>query len=406
MPKSSFFTGQPVFSQLLSLIPDQFIRSLTRQYRSDRYCKSFKTRDHLVTMLYACFHRCSSLREVVTGISANYNKLNHLGLEHLPCRSTFADANERRDVAFFEQLYHRLYHHFYPRLPDSRRHKGVEKRLFILDATTVTLFTDIMKGAGCPAVDGRKKGGAKAHVLLDAHHDVPALIRLTEASRNDKVFMGDITLPKGSILVFDKGYHKFSQWEKWTTAGLNWVTRLIDTEVIEVLADKPLTAAQKQAGTQADQTIILGRGTNKSTQRIKIRLVTHYDTNTGKTFRFLSNNFKFSPLTIADIYKDRWQIELFFKRFKQHNPVRLFLGNNENAIKIQLWCSFIADLLIKITKDRIKRKWSFANISAVVRHNLMNYLHLIRFLNDPDHITHQQKPPPSSDLFTQRGALF
>ena len=401
MPKSTFFTGQPVFSQLLSLIPPGLVRTLSYRYRSDRYCKTFKTHDHLVTMLYACLHRCSSLREVVTGMQANYNKIGQLGLKRLPCRSTFAEANKRRDADFFEHLYHELYRYHYPFLPDSRGNKSIENRLFIMDSTTISLFTDIMKGAGCPAADGRKKGGAKAHVLLDAHNDIPALIRLSAASRNDKILMGDINLPRGSILVFDKGYHHFAQWQRWTDQRINWVTRLIDHEVIEVISERTLTKEQLQSGVQSDQVIILGRGTLKTTRRIQVRLVSYYDAVSKKTFRFLSNNFKFSPQTIANIYKGRWQIELFFKRFKQHNPVRLFLGDNENAIKIQLWCSFIADLLIKIIKDRLRRPWSFANLSSTIRHNLMNYLHLKTFLNNPDRLILNTTPDKPPDLFTQ-----
>lgn len=400
MPKSSFFTGQPILSQLLSLIPVNELRRLVRLHNGDRYCKRFRTYDHLVTMLYGCFHHCESLREITVGLQAHQHKLGQLGLRFTPSRSTLADANGRRPEVIFEQLYHVLYDRYYRRLPDSRSTHRLEERLFIMDSTTITLFTDIMKGAGCPAADGRKKGGAKAHVLLDARNDIPSLIRLTESARNDRIFMNDIVLPKGSILVFDKGYHHFARWQQWTDQGINWVTRLIDHEKVEVLASLPLSSTQQQAGVLADQRIKLGRGTKKSTTPITVRLVTYKDATTGRVFRFLTNNFKFSPLTVADLYHDRWQIELFFKRFKKHNPLRLFLGNSENAIKIQLWCSFIAELLIKIVKDQSKKNWSFANLSALIRQNLMTYLQLNRFLNDPKGLITTQKAYKANTLFT------
>lgn len=400
MPKHSFFTGQPVFSQLLSLLRSSDIASVTRTFKGNRYCKTFRTYDHLVTMLYACFHRCTSLREVIVGMQANSNKLGQLGLRATPKRSTLAEANKRRSADIFEQLYHKLYQQYYGRLPDSRLPRNKEDRLFIMDATTISLFTDIMKGAGCPAADGRKKGGAKAHVLLDARNDIPALIRLTSASRNDRIFMEDIVLPKGSILVFDKGYHKFSQWQQWTDDKINWVTRLIDKEVVQVGKERSVAPEHKAKGVLADQDIILGRGTNKSTKRISVRLITYQDPETKKRFKFITNNTRFSPLTIADIYRDRWQIELFFKRFKKHNPLRLFLGNNENAIKIQIWCCFIAELLLKIIKDRLTRKWSFANLSAIIRHNLMSYLHLKTFLSDPNRLALTTNNTDKLSLFT------
>lgn len=401
MPKSSFFTGQPIFSQLLNMIPLGQLSRLVAQHGGDRYYKRFRTYDHLVTMLYACFNRCDSLREIMVGLQANQHKLGQLGLRFMPARSTLADANQRRPVAIFEQLYHALYKQYYGNLPDSRSVMRMEDRLFIMDSTTVTLFTDVMKGAGCPAADGRKKGGAKAHVLLDARNDIPAVVRISESARNDRIFMADVSLPKGSILVFDKGYHHFARWQQWTDQGLNWVTRLIDTEKITVLKSYPLSAKQQQGGVIADQQILLGRGTNKSTTPVTVRLITYQDADSGKLFRFLTNNTRFSPLTVADLYRRRWQIELFFKRFKQHNPLRLFLGNNENAIKIQLWCSFIAELLIKIVKDQLrKRHWSFANLSALIRHNLMTYLQLKHFLNNPQGLTMIKRQYKANTLFT------
>ena len=384
MVKSNFFPGQPVFSQLLNLIPRHIIVDSAKEHRSNRYYKTFKANDHLVTMLYACFHRCTSIREVVTGMQANYNKLIHLGLSTYPKRSTFAEANSARSPDFFEQLYHSLYNHYYKLLPDSRKKKQLESRLFLMDSTTISLFTDIMKGAGSPAADGKRKGGAKAHVLLNASQNIPALIRLSHGARNDMIFMPDVDLPAGSVLVFDKGYHHFARWQQWTERKISWVTRLIDREIIEVLQNNIVSDEQRTKGVCADQRIILGRGTQKSTLRIKVRLITYQDPLSGKLFQFLTNNNHFNASTVADLYKDRWQIELFFKRFKQHNPLRYFLGDNENAIKIQIWCAFITDLLIKIIKDQLKRKWSFANLSALIKHHLMNYIHLIRFLNNPE----------------------
>lgn len=385
MNKSTYFSGQPVFSQLIKLIPERLIGQLSRQYNTDHYYKVFKTRDHLISMLYACFHNCSSLREVITGLEASYNKFSHLKLQCIPRRSTLADANSSREVRFFEDLHQALYQLYYARLPDSRKKRSKESRLFIMDSTTVTLFSDIMKGAGTTKADGRKKGGVKAHVVLNARDDVPQLVYLTEGARNDRVFMKHVQLNRADILVFDKGYRNYSQWHKWAQQGINWVTRTIGDEVYEVLEDRAVSDKEKQKGVRADQAIYLGRPSNP-TQKIKARLVSYYDAEGQKMYYFLTNNFRFRASTIASFYESRWQIETFFKRFKQTNPVKYFLGDNENAIRIQLWCAFIKDLLIKIVKDQLQRKWSYANISSMIRHHLMNYLDLFAFLNHPDRI--------------------
>jgi len=393
MPQNTFFTGQPVFTQLLSLIPSHLIAQAASDNHSNHYYKKFKSYDHLVTMLYASFHRCQSIREVVTGMQANYSKLNHLGLRFLPRRSTFAEANASRSSAFFEQLYHSLHKYYYRRLPDSSK-PSLENRLFLMDSTTISLFSDVMKGAGTLGANGRKKGGAKAHVLLNAAQDLPVLIKLSESSRNDRIFMPDVDLPAGSILVFDKGYHNFARWQQWTDKKINWVTRIIDSERIELLETRAVSDKEIEKGVLADQRILLGRGSNKSTKRIEVRLISFKDELSGKVFKFLTNNFRFKASTVAQLYRKRWQIELFFKRLKQNSPLRFFLGDNENAIKIQIWCAFIADLLVKIVKEKLKRKWSFANLSALIKHHLMTYLHLINFLNDPDKIW---LPPERND---------
>jgi hypothetical protein len=386
MNKSTFFSGQPLLSQLIQLIPQSLLTNAAYKHDADRYYKTFRSRDHLIAMLYACFHNCTSLREVTTGLEASYNKLGHLRITNIPRRSTLADANSRRQVGFFEEVFNELYKLYYKTSPDSRRRKTIEERLFIMDSTTMTLFSDCMKGAGSPKANGRKKGGVKAHVLLNAKDDIPELIYLTEGSRNDRIFMSKVDLKKSDILVFDKGYHNFAQWQQWTDSGINWVTRLIGTEVYTILEERSVSQQEEERGVIADQKIYLGRGTNKSTKRITVRLVTFYDEVSDQTFQFLTNNFRFNATTVAGIYKDRWQIETFFKRFKQTNPVKYFLGDNDNAIKIQIWCAFIKDLLIKIVKDQLVRRWSFTNISSMIRHHLMNYIDLFKFLNNPGNI--------------------
>lgn len=387
MAKSTFFTGQPVFTQLLSLIPSSDFNVIVKSEGADYRYKKFLSYEHLVTMLYASFYKCLSLREVITGLHANYNKLSHLGLRHLPKRSTLAEANAKRDAAVFEKLYHQLYLQYFKRIPDSSKKQRKEDRMFILDSTTITLFSDVMKGAGSYGSDGRKKGGAKAHVLLDAKHNVPSLIWLSSSSQNDRNVMSKVKLEAGSILIMDKGYHKFSQWQEWTESGIHWVCPLIESEAVEILENREITDQQRRAGVRKDQRIILGAGTNVGTRKIEVRLITYYDSATKRSFKFLTNNFRFRATTIAAFYESRWQIETFFKSVKQSRQLRFFLGETENAIKIQIWCAFIADLLIKIVKSKLKRNWSFSNLSALVRHHLMNYLNLISFLNDPDKLS-------------------
>lgn len=411
MSKSTFFTGQPIFTQLLSLIPRSMVSTLSRQFNADRYCKKFTAYDHLATMLFSTFHHCSSLRELITGLQVNSHRLQHLGLKYTPRKSTVADANGRRSADFFATLFHRLYEHHYGFLPDSLSKKSIDHRLYIADSTTVSLFSDVMAGMGSYGNAGRKKGGAKAHVLLRYKDQLPCFVDLTEAKENDKVFLPKLNLPKGSIIVMDRGYNSYKQYIEWTKQKIMWVTRLHPHSVYAVDQQLPITEPQYEKGVRSDSFIWLG---NPKTQNInplqKVRMVSFIDKATGKEFFFISNNLSISCTTICDIYKKRWEIENFFKRVKQNFNLQYFLGDNTNAIKIQIWCGLIADLLIKVIKDKAdkqrKCKWSFANVSGLVRLHLTTYIDVIKFLINPEKtLIDYIHPPENPQLYLFRGGL-
>lgn len=389
MSKSTFFTGQPIFSQLLSLIPGSIIQSLSRHFNADRYCKKFTAHDHLVTMLFSTFHHCSSLRELITGLQANSHRLQHLGLKYTPRKSTLADANARRSAEFFGALFHRLYEHHYGCLPDSLTTKSIDHRLYIADSTTISLFSSVMAGMGCYGNAGKKKGGAKAHVLLRFKDQVPCFVDITAAKENDKIFLHKLKLPKGSIIVMDRGYNSYKQYAQWSKQKIMWVTRLHPRSVYAIDRHLPLSQAEQDKGICSDSIIALGNPRTEHLNAIqKVRMVRFVDRDTRKEFLFISNNLSINCSTICDIYKKRWEIETFFKRVKQNFNLQYFLGDNENAIKIQIWCGLIADLLIKIIKDKAdkfrKRKWSFANVSGLIRLHLTTYIDVWKFLIHPE----------------------
>jgi hypothetical protein len=388
MSKSKHFTGQPILAQLLSFIPRSLVQRTARALQSDRYVKHFGGYEHLVTMLFAVLNRCSSLREVVTGMQACSGRLRHLGLGCTPRRSTLADANARRDATFFERLYHEIYRLHYGGLPDSLPKKGVLERLFIVDSTTISLFSEVLQGAGTYGHNGKKKGGVKAHVCARALHDVAALVVLSEARCHDTMILDRLALPQGSIVVFDKGYRNYSQLLKWSRQDVSWVTRLSEGARYEVVEEKPLSDTARQGGVRSDQVIVLGNPeTKKKTPLQRARLITFYDAEKQRTFEFITNNQRMAPLTISGIYRQRWQIELLFKRIKSAFQLHFFIGDSKNAIYVQLWCTLIADLLLKIVRDRLakaKCSWSMSNITSLVRLHLTTYIDLFAFLRQPE----------------------
>ena len=389
MPKSTFFIGQPVLNQLLSLVPRKSVQALSKHYKSDRYCKKFKAFDHLVTMLFCSFHQSTSLRELITGLQANSHRLQHLGISYTPRRSTLADANKRREAILFEKIFHALHKYHYGVLPDSLKGKKLREKLFIVDSTTITLFCEVLKGAGTYSKNGKRKGGIKAHVLTRASDQVPCFVHLTAAAQNDRTIMPMIDLPEGSVLVMDRAYINFRKMSDWTEKKITWVTRLSKWLRYEVSTKNSILKSHKDGGIVKDTNVVLGNPeTQKRIPLQQARIVTFHDKKSGRTFDFLTNNLSLSPLTIAHIYKKRWDVELLFRRVKQNFQFHNFLGDNENAIKIQMWCSLIADLLISIVKRRVeqfkKSKWSFANIAGLIRQHLTTYIHLIKFLLNPE----------------------
>lgn len=401
MGKDPNFIGQPVFSQLLSFLDKSEVDEIASQYQADRYTKKLTTHGHLVTMLYCVFHRCSSIREVTTGMQACFTKLNHVGMRYCPRRSTLSDANRSRSHEVFEGIYKALFKKYSPSLSDSRNKKDALSKLYIVDSTTISLFKDILKNAGRTPADGRRKGGMKVHALIRADQDVPCLVRMTPAAKHDVPFIKKMKLPKGSIITFDKGYRSYGQYQLWSNEGVTWVTRLTAKSKYEVTDDLPLTNEQRGTGIISDQLITLGHTTHKQVTRVAARLITYYDAGKQRIFRFITNNTILDAETVCLIYRKRWQIELLFKRLKQNYPLQNFLGDNANALKIQVWCALIADLIIKVIKSKLKKKWSNSNLISMVRLHLMSYFNLIKFLNDPDKtlINLRTLEPPIPDLF-------
>jgi hypothetical protein len=382
MSKSTVFTGQPIFTQLLRYIPRPLFSQLVEKHNTDYYVKRFKTYDQLVSMLFAVFQRCTGIRELVTGMQAWFNKLQHLGLNNYPRKSTLSDANQKRTAALFEELFHKLSCRYFS--PDSRPLK-MEERIYLVDSTTVDLFQDIMSGAGTSKANGKRKGGVKAHMLVSLKHQIPSVVYLTPAKENDRVFMNKITVAPGSILVFDKGYTKYSQWQRWTEKGVYWVTRLSDVGYYQVLEQRPVNGLQRSKGICSDELVLLGSATTPGSETIIARRIIYYDQEKNRTFTFVTNHKKLSAYNIAFLYKQRWSIEVVFKSLKQNFELKYFLGDNANAIQIQIWCALIADLLIKIVKHSTTRRcWSYSNICSMIRMHLATYVDLIEFLNSPE----------------------
>ena len=379
MSKSRNFSGQPIVSQILNFIPSSIISRTAQEHNSDRYYKRFKTYDHLVTMVFATISGCSSLREISSIMLACEGKINHLGLTKFPKRSTLSDANKNRSSEVFASIYQSIYNRYHHFLSDSNPKKLPVENLKIVDSSTISLFSDIIRGVGRNPISGKKKGGIKMHTMINAKEDVPSLIRFTSAATHDHTFLKELNLKKGSFVVFDKGYVDYTQYHKWTLENVYFVTRQKENAVYKSLEEFDIND-HINPSVLKDERIEIKKGE----QFIQLRRVAFYHNEQHKVYEFITNNFDLDADRIADIYKQRWQIETLFKRLKQNFPLKYFFGDNQNAIEIQIWVSLIIQLIMLVIQRKAAKRWAFSNMMSVIKYHLMTYIDLFKFLKNPE----------------------
>ena len=386
MSKSTHFFGQPVYGQLIKRLNKEKILQISRSLGGERYVKSFDGFTHLLTMLYAVIMRFDSLREIETSMIAEVRKLHHIGIETVPKRSTLSDANSRRSEKFFEEVYRDLYEMNKNKLTSDSRCNGSGnwlKHLRIIDSTTISLFSNlIFKGVGRHPKTGKKKGGIKVHAIIHGNEGVPCDVQFSSAATNDSFMLVPSKFLESEIIAMDRAYINYEKFEELTKRGVVYVTKMKKNLKYELLSDlMEMTPDGKME--YRVQVVEFHKGDIKHIARI----VTYVDIKKGKQPKLISlltNDFDMRPDTIEDIYRRRWQIESLFKQIKQNFPLKYFYGESANAIKIQIWVTLIANLLLSLLRSELERRWSFSGLATMVRIVLMYYLNIQTFFNKPD----------------------
>jgi hypothetical protein len=383
MGKSTYFSSKSVFGQLISLIDDKKIKDSVKKHDSDRYVKRFKSKDHLISMLFCSFAKCNSLREVSGAMLGLSGKTESFQLHHIPKRSTLSDANKNRKVDFFEEIYNKLLQEYGSVLSDSRIENVLNKQVKIVDSTTISLFKDILSCVGRKSKEGKSKGGIKVHTVINADEIVPNLVWFSPATTHDHNFLEKLKCDDNTIYVFDKGFNDYKAFEYFTSQKTGFVTRIKDNASYRKI--EALDIEERiHNGVLKDEIIEVDVKKGKEVSSLRLRKVTFYDRESKREFEFLTNLFDLRADLIAGLYKIRWQIELVFKQLKQNFPLRYFLGDNENAVKIQIYCVLIVNLLIAVIKKKLKRSWAFSNLVSFCKIHLFNYIQLMKFLEDPE----------------------
>lgn len=401
------FVGQPVFKQIINLVDKVGIQGLINKHQSDYYYKSFKTRTHLLTMLFGILSRCDSMTEICEGLRALSGKLNHLGLDQAPAKSTACDGLRNRSCKFFEDLYFNLVKHYQSFLSDSRTFGLTFREVLLIDSTTIRLFSDILKGIGRnPSGDGRRKGGLKVHMLIDAVQSVGRFIKLTAGRVHDHVFLKSLELVPGSMIIFDRGYNDYHQFADWTERQVYFITRLKRKSAYKVRKiTKTYDLKKDQAMVLKEEIIQLthhpvkedGKRDIKTDLKLQLRRIGYQDEQ-NHHYDFLTNNFDIPAEEVAFLYKKRWGIELLFKKMKQNFQLHYFYGENENAIYTQVWCTLIAQLLLTVTQKIAQTKKAFSVVASLVRIHLISMLDVNELLRSTKRSFKSRQAPPGSQL--------
>jgi hypothetical protein len=358
-----------IFHQMLKLIPRHHFAKLEAEHGTGRKARSFNRWSQLVHLLSMQLTARASLRDGVASLKARSKNLYHLGVQPVP-RSTFADANNRRPASFFEALFALMYRRCLPLAP---KHKfRFKNKLFSLDATVVSLCLSLFPWARFR----RTKGGIKLHTLLDHDGYLPAFMAISEAREHEVQRARSLILPKGSIVVEDMGYTDYDRYAQLTAQKIFFVTRQKRNARYEVLERRKVN---KKQGLLSDQTIRL----HALECPIPLRRIVYRDAATGRRYVFLTNHFKLAAKTIADIYKERWQIEIFFRFIKQNLKIKAFIGNSENAVMSQIYAALIVYLLLCYTKFLCNLSVTLQNLMRILQLNLFRACPLPELFEPP-----------------------
>ena len=368
-----------LFSQIISLLPRNSFEELTNKYQSDKSNKGINSWTHLVSMLFCHIGQASSVRDISNGLRSITGNLNHLGLRCAPSKSAISYINQHRNWQLFRDYYNDLLKHF------QRQHTFIRSRLnrlrrkiFILDATIIPLCLSVFNWAKFRS----QKGAVKLHLMLDYDGCLPVFADLTSGKVHEINIARQAQYPKGSVLVFDLGYIDFKWLHNLDSKSIFFVTRAKDNMDYQIVKDHD-TITMDNDYILEDVSIILSNPQSYQNYPGRLRLIKIWDNEMNCEMTFMTNNFFWTAKTVAEIYKERWNIEIFFKSLKQHLRIKTFVGTSSNAVMIQIWTALIAILILTFLKAKAEYQWHLSNLITFVRLNLFVKIDLFSWLNNP-----------------------
>ena len=384
-----------LFSQIISKLDTSKFKKLVKSHQSDKHQKGFNSWSHLVSMLFCQFAKSQSVRDISNGLRSATGNLNHLGMLTAPSKSTISYQNKHRSWELFRDYYYLLLDSLGQQAGMKRTKFKIKSKIFLLDATTISLCLSLFDWAKYKT----HKGAIKMHPLLDYDGHLPAYVDITDGKTADNKGAYDIPLYKGSVIVADRFYNDFSLLNVWDSNGVYFVVRHKDNIQFKTIKELELPE-HKHQHLLKDEIIELTGIKTKEKYPKKLRRVALWDDKNQQTIEVITNQMSWIANTITELYKARWEVEIFFRDIKQQLHIKSFIGTSQNAVMIQIWTALITILILKALKAQAKHPWYLSNLVAFIRLNLFVKVDLQKWLDNP---FAKEQPPPNLSL---QGVLF
>jgi hypothetical protein len=367
-----------LFSQIISRFDRYQFKRIVKESHSDKFNKGMDSWTHLVAMLFAQFSKSNSLREISNGLRSATGNLNHLGLSKAPSKSSISYQNKQRDWKIFEAFYHKMLKKLSAEAGFKQIKFKIKSKIYLLDSTTISLCLSLFDWAKYKTA----KGAIKLHTLLDYDGNLPSYVHISDGKVGDNKGAADIPLTKNSVIVADRYYFDSSLLNKWDSNDVYFVIRLKENIKYRSLKELDLPDNRHEHILKDELIELIGTKTKEKYPK-RLRRVAIYDEKNNQTIELITNQLSWTANTISELYKSRWQIEIFFKEIKQHLKIKSFIGTSENAVMIQIWSAMLTILMLKFLKAIAKYSWHLSNLVSFLRLNLFVKISLQKWLDEP-----------------------